>query len=64
MTRSDLDRAVNAGIISSDQAERLAQFFAAAPDGSAAAPSRFDLAHALWYLGALIVMGAMTMFST
>jgi hypothetical protein len=68
LQRTDFMRAAEAGIITRDQAERLAAFFSAtgigAPSAAAAAGPRFDLAHALWYLGALIVMGAMGLFST
>jgi hypothetical protein len=59
--------AVAAGILSADQAERLEAFLAAghAPDNpvTIVAP-RFDLAHVLWYFGALIIIGAMGLFST
>jgi hypothetical protein len=64
--KAELDRAVTAGIISADQAERLALFLADArrPGAAPAAGPRFDVAHVLWYVGALIVMGAMGLFST
>ena len=69
MDRRKLDAAAEAGIITRDQADRLAVFFAAeAPAGATAAPavapSRFDVSHLLWYAGALIVIGAMTLFTT
>ncbi len=67
-----LESAVAAGIITRDQAAQLAAHWGAAapaPDTShspsAAAPApRFDLAHLLWYAGALLIMGAMGSFST
>ena len=74
MDRRKLDAAVEAGIITRDQADRLVLFLAAdtsvmaVPDGAAAgpavAPARFDVSHLLWYAGALIVIGAMTLFTT
>ncbi|MGI9419027.1 MAG: hypothetical protein ACR2RA_14455 [Geminicoccaceae bacterium] len=58
----DLRHAVDAGIIGADQADALWRFLTAQ---TAAAPSsRFDMAHMLWYTGALIVMGAMGLFTS
>jgi hypothetical protein len=65
VTRDDIDRAVAAGVIRADQADALWHFLrvkAAVPD--AAARPRFDLVHLLWYAGALIVIGAMGLFTT
>ena len=64
----DLDAAVAAGVIDPATAERLKGFLAGRapaplPSPSAARP-RFDLTHLLWYAGALIIMGAMGLFST
>ena len=59
-TRPDFDDAASAGIITSDQARALAAFYAAQPGRGAA----FDLTHVLWYAGALVVIGAMGLFST
>src|SRR3954470_2463919 len=66
--------AVAAGIITAHQADQLATFYgqdagpaapeAALPSTDGAGSSVFDLAHVLWYAGALIVMGAMGLFST
>ncbi|GJE62030.1 hypothetical protein [Methylobacterium trifolii] len=65
------DAAVAAGIITTDQAARLAAFYGPGPTGQvavagspAATHAVFDLAHVLWYAGALIVIGAMGLFST
>ncbi|MGL4496489.1 MAG: hypothetical protein ACRCUX_11805 [Beijerinckiaceae bacterium] len=69
----DFQRAVTAGIITADQAARLRDFFGA--DASppvaqvpSAAPGMlrptFDLAHVLWYAGALMIIGAMSWFTT
>src|SRR3954471_16257019 len=66
--------AVAAGIITAHQADQLGTFYgrdagpaaqeAALPSTDGAGSSVFDLAHVLWYAGALIVMGAMGLFST
>jgi hypothetical protein len=72
LDRQKLDAAAEAGIITRDQADRLAVFFAAEVAAGAArpgqtpavAPARFDVSHLLWYAGALIVIGAMTLFTT
>ena len=65
----DLRRAIAAGVIDRGAAERLAAFFAAEQRnalgaGGAPAGVRFDLVHMLWYLGALLIIGAMGLFST
>ena len=66
-SEKDLRAAQAAGIISPLQLEQLIAFLAgrrpAEEAGGAAAP-RFDAAHLLWYAGALIVIGAMGLFST
>jgi hypothetical protein len=70
--RTELEAAVHAGIITADQAERLRAFFEsrAAKAGvtqvtaPAVAPARFDFSHVLWYAGALIVIGALGLFTT
>ncbi len=58
----DLRRAVESGVISAEQRDALWQLLDAevAPD----LRPRFDLAHLLWYTGALIVIGAMGLFSS
>jgi len=71
LDRQRLEAAAEAGIITRDQAMRLAAFLAqkpaapadATPDMAADQPTRFDVSHLLWYAGALIVIGAMTIFS-
>jgi hypothetical protein len=70
--RIELEAAVHAGIITADQAERLTAFLesratpvAAAPvAGPAVTPSKFDFVHVLWYAGALIIIGALGLFTT
>ncbi|WP_019903780.1 hypothetical protein [Methylobacterium sp. 77] len=64
-SRPTFDDAAAAGIITAEQARALASFYAASLH--AAKPGRavsFDLAHVLWYAGALVVIGAMGLFST
>ncbi|MGQ0662507.1 MAG: hypothetical protein ACT4P2_02765 [Pseudomonadota bacterium] len=62
LSRRDLADAVAAGVIATDHASALWRFlgYRAAID----ARPRFDLVHLLWYAGALIVIGAMGLFST
>jgi hypothetical protein len=64
-TESDLRAASTAGVLDAPQLARLLDFLkgrvALAP---AASGPRFDVAHLLWYAGALIVIGAMGLFST
>jgi len=70
--RTELEAAVKAGIITFDQAERLIAFLESrAPQaaatvvaGPAVAPAKFDFSHVLWYAGALIVLGALGLFTT
>jgi hypothetical protein len=70
-TETDLRAAVTAGALDDAQSKRLVDFLNTRP--AAAVPQvaqmvapapRFDLAHLLWYAGALIVMSAMGLFST
>lgn len=58
----EIAAARDAGVIDAATFDRLAAFVAArAP---IVQPPRYDMAHVLWYAGALIVLGAMGMFST
>jgi hypothetical protein len=63
--RTELDGAVSAGILSAQQADRLAAFLA---ERAAAAPAvtgpRFTFVHVLYYLGGMIAIGAMSIFMT
>ena len=63
----DLRAAVTAGALDDNSLSRLLDFLAArqssVPHIAAAPAPTFDLAHLLWYAGALIVMGAMGVFS-
>jgi hypothetical protein len=66
-TESDLRAASAAGMLDTAQLDRLIGFLrqrASLAPGDAAPAPRFDVAHLLWYAGALIVMTAMGLFST
>jgi len=61
VTRAELDGAVRDGIVSTDQAERLLEYFG----GSASHEQpRFSFVHVLYYLGGMIAIGAMSLFMT
>ncbi|VIO78353.1 hypothetical protein CI1B_73810 [Bradyrhizobium ivorense] len=64
----DLRGAADAGVISTADLDRLLAFLAQGPGqdaaGEASPAAKFDAAHILWYAGALIVIGAMGLFST
>ena len=66
-TEQDLRAAVSAGVLDADRLPPLLDYLARgqadALRPTAPAP-QFDLAHLLWYAGALIVIGAMGLFST
>ena len=54
-----------ASVISATDLQRLLAFLAVqAPANGTAPRAKFDAAHLLWYAGALIVIGAMGLFST
>ncbi|QDT42762.1 hypothetical protein Pan241w_28510 [Gimesia alba] len=58
ITRTNLNDAVEEGILTSDQSERLLEFLKSRPSVG----PEFDFAHLLYYLGGLIAIGAMTLF--
>jgi hypothetical protein len=62
----DLAAAHKAGVIDGATFDRLVQFLALRQAETTAAhqPPRYDFVNLLWYAGALIVLGAMGMFST
>lgn len=62
-SKTDLQAASDAGIISSGQLETLLTFLQARGPASPSSP-KFDVVHMLWYAGALIVIAAMGLFST
>jgi len=67
--RGDLEGAVDAGIVTSAQADQLAAFLGAqAATRDAPLPAheraRFSFVHVLYYLGGMIAIGAMSLFMT
>jgi hypothetical protein len=67
MRRPDLDElaaAREAGVIDAATFERLAAFLAQRAAAPAPERPRYDVVNLLWYAGALIVLGAMGLFST
>src|SRR5215470_13305975 len=62
ISKAQLDGAVHAGIVSAEQAEKLAAYLGAAAPSQEQA--RFTLVHVLYYLGGMIAIGAMTLFMT
>jgi len=62
-SKTDLQAASDAGIISAGQLETLLTFLQSRGTASPSSP-RFDVVHVLWYAGALIVIAAMGLFST
>src|SRR5262245_3101042 len=64
-TDQDLRAAVSAGALEADRLNPLLAFLNGRAAASPVAPAPgFDLAHLLWYAGALIVISAMGLFST
>lgn len=66
-SESDLRAAAAAGVVSTAEAEKLIAFLAKQSPRAATDTipvPKFDAAHLLWYAGALIVIGAMGIFST
>lgn len=66
MTDSELNALQDAGIISAEKRDEIARFFASRQSQAitSAPAARFDLTHVLWYGGALIIIGAMGLFTT
>jgi len=71
MKRTELEPAVQAGLITAAQADGLAAFYAgrgepapAPPPRAESASGRFTFVHVLYYLGGMIAIGAMTLFMT
>ncbi|GLH78265.1 hypothetical protein SSBR45G_31740 [Bradyrhizobium sp. SSBR45G] len=60
----DLRAAAGAGAIGPDDLQRLLAYLHQRAASGAAPRAKFDAAHLLWYAGALIVIGAMGLFST
>lgn len=65
LSADDLHAAACAGLITPAQIDPLLGFLRGRlPVAPASASPKFDMAHLLWYAGALIVMSAMGLFST
>ena len=60
MRRADLEPAVKAGIITGEQADRLAGFW----DSNERLGPRLSFVYVLYYLGGMIAIGAMSLFMT
>jgi hypothetical protein len=64
-SEDDLRAAAGAGVIGETDLQRLLAYLAQSAGPKHAPPAAsFDAAHLLWYAGALIVIGAMGLFST
>jgi hypothetical protein len=63
-TDDDLRAAARAGLLEEATLARLLAFLSERGVAPAPTAPRFDLSHLLWYAGALIVIGAMGLFST
>jgi hypothetical protein len=63
MNSSDLAALQQAGIITDAKRAEIETFFASR-QSTTAPEARFDLTHVLWYGGALIIIGAMGLFTT
>ncbi|MGJ5090892.1 hypothetical protein ACQR18_02365 [Bradyrhizobium oligotrophicum] len=63
-SETDLRAAASAGAISPDELQRLLTYLHQRAPSTDASRAQFDAAHLLWYAGALIVIGAMGLFST
>jgi len=64
-SEADLRAAASAGVIDAADLARLLAFLSKASAADAAPPAeKFDVAHLLWYAGALIVIGAMGLYTT
>lgn len=62
-SENDLRAAAGAGVIGTDELQRLLAYLTE-HRAAGNTVTRFDAAHLLWYAGALIVIGAMGLFST
>ena len=63
-SNDDLRAAAVAGTITPGQLEALLAFLATRAPGQPVSAPKFDVVHVLWYMGALIVISAMGLFST
>ncbi|MGY3450603.1 hypothetical protein [Bradyrhizobium sp. USDA 4353] len=63
-SETDLRAAAGAGAISPDELQRLLAYLHQRAPSTDMPRAKFDAAHLLWYAGALIVIGAMGLFTT
>ena len=64
LTDADLRSIRDAGLIDDAKMAEIAAFLTGRADATKTAPTaRFDLTHVLWYAGALIIIGAMGIFT-
>ncbi len=63
MTKDDLIALQTAGIIDGAKVSEISAFLAARNTQPETTTPRFDLTHVLWYVGALIIIGAMGLFT-
>jgi len=63
-SNDDLRAAAAAGAMTPDQLEGLLAFLATRQPAQPLPAPRFDVVHLLWYMGALVVISAMGLFST
>ena len=64
VNRAELEAAARAGIITLEQADRLAYFIGAGTTVVIDDKPRFTFVHILYYLGGMIAIGAMSLFMT
>jgi hypothetical protein len=63
LTEDELQALKNAGIIDAAKMAEISSFLAGRTVQPQTAAARFDLTHMLWYVGALIIIGAMGLFT-
>lgn len=62
ISRSHLDKAIERGLISSEQGNALWRLWSTQSSTAPDVAPRFSITHVLYYLGGLIAIGAMTLF--
>jgi hypothetical protein len=63
LTKADLQALQTAGIIDAAKASEITAFLDSRTTQTETTGPRFDLTHVLWYVGALIIIGAMGLFT-
>ncbi len=64
ITKNDLEALCAAGLIDDAKLAEITAFLKTRHTGADIQQPRFDLTHVLWYAGALIIIGAMGLFTT